>query len=350
MIIYERKHLNSSFEFLLQSRGGPRRPRNDRSRSQGRQGKNNQTGPKDQGNQGQKNEKSAPRNQGQRGQQKGGNQQQGQQGGRKNRGGPNRDKDQGPPRRERNRTSSSSSAGKGEESPDGSPKKNRSQRRREQYMRRQFDRNGAENGDEKQEPRDAKPTDKDSQSKASDSNDITNNSKPKSSTDDAKPLVNGTPAILPETKVEHENGHDNESNSNSKPERPKELNVTQNGPKVEKEKEKVVNNHIAVEDNSVDQKDQVIPNGDVHIKDEPIKDEIHNCKSNSDKPIMNGGLSSGGEVSPSEPVKESGDTALPQRQPRERRERQKGAAEVVKEVTAMNGVVATGDDETVVDH
>ena len=316
--------------------------------------KNNKNGPKDQGNLGEKNEKSGPRNQGQRGQQKGGNQQQGQQGGRRNRGSPNREKDQGPPRRERNRTSSSSSAGKGEESPDGSPKKNRSQRRREQYRRRQFDRNGAENGDEKQEPKDAKPANKDSPPKASESNDKTNNSKPQSSTNDSKiddkPLVNGTPANVPETNVEHENGHDNKSDSNSKPERPKELNVTHNGPKVEKETEKVVNNHISTEDNSIDKKDKVIPNGDVHIKDEPVKDEIHNCKSSSDKPIMNGGLSSGGEVSPSEPVKESGDSGLPQRQPRERRERQKGAAEVVKEVSAMNGVVATGDDDTAVDH
>ncbi|XP_072034812.1 LOW QUALITY PROTEIN: uncharacterized protein [Amphiura filiformis] len=299
----EVEHFAARLQRSLDSRGGPRRPRNDRSRSQGRpEGKNEQRGPKNQG----------VKNQGQE-QQARGNQARGGQQGRRNRGGPSNrgGKDQdGPSRRERDRLSSSSSTGKGEEeSPDGSPKKSRSARRREQYRRRHNqEKDGEENDTSKPVEKVASTPNKDSVSKTSEPKKVTIESKPTSSSDSKQkevdthqeePVVNGMPTSKPETKVEDSEKpkvedsekpkvedsekpkvednekpkvedsekpkvegsekpkvedsekprvEDNEKpivvDSNKKPDRPKDLNITQNGPKVVEKEAGVVSNHI----------------------------------------------------------------------------------------------------------
>ncbi len=228
--------------------------------------------------------------------------------------------------------SSSSSTGKGEESPEGSPKKSRSARRREQYRRRHNqEKDGVENDSNKPVEKDASLRNKDTQPKTTENQaakDVTVDSKPTALSDsNQEPVINGMPPS-PESKTKAQDdsvgiGKSDVVDSNAKPDRPKELNISLNGPK----ENDVVGNHI--EENEVHSpKDTPVVNGDIHTDEEPV---------------MNGCLSSGGDTSPAEPAKESSES-LPQRQPRERKERHKApSTELVKEVSAMNGVVASGD-------
>ena len=368
---------------ILQSRGGPRRARNDRSRSQGRPGvkdkreqgnnpgKKIQDSLKEEGRQDRDDQEKSKsslgrRNRGgrNRGEQsrpnRGGDQVRdsnrgGDQVRASNRGGKdNAQQNRRDPKRER--LSSSSSTGKGEESPDGSPKKNRNVRRREQFRRRHNSKKGeSDTNDAKPEDNNVQP--KDSQSPKPDTKD----SKPVESSisKGSAPLVNGTAHPKPDEgkvkQVDTSKSDLPENSKDAKPVRPNELNVVPNGPKTPEQQNEVMENHIGGDadhtvniDTSKDIKSKLIPNGDVVHG----KEILPNGKSDDSPPMTNGNVSSGGESSP---VKENGEgnDALPQRKPRERRERgsiEKAITEVVKEVSAMNGVAEDAEEEIVVEH